>query len=122
MREIKFRGKRIDNGKWVYGSFVLVDNAFFIIKVLGTTSFDWIEIIPETVGQYTGLIDREGKEIYEGDILKSSYTDFGHKVVFKNGSFLIEHDDICCPPYKTSLVEAQGWQKIIGNIHDDKEL
>lgn len=97
MREIKFRGKREDNGEWVYGNLIsssyLPDNILecFIVtcfaggKELGI--IDSFKVIPETVGQYIGQNDKNGKEIYERHILRvNDIYDF--EVIFNEGRFV----------------------------------
>ena len=135
MREILFRGKRKDNGEWVEGYYARkgVDKDTFkhficvmTFNVNGNTYSSMfyltdIEVIPETVGQYTGLTDKNGTKIFEGDIL-SAHLDDGYpenetmlEVVWhnngwygKNGKFFDDFDN--------------GFEKyfeVIGNIHAD---
>ena len=128
MREMLFRGKRIDNGKWVYGDLV---SKKYILQgyrlergyVLPYNSF---EVIPETVGQYTGLTDKNGKKIFEGDIIKHYY-DNTDKSMFDIGVILF--DDKVCQFKRTSRVNTRYYNihfeceyEVIGNIHDNPEL
>ena len=138
MREIIFRGKRVDDGEWVEGQFV--DNGrgkpyeAYILESEAPSFDELTEVDPETVSQYTGLKDREGNNIFEGDLI-----DFKANYTSKKGGYLkgfiewhesragfvfkslngLEEDFYC-------LLEESDeghWQwKIIGNRWDNPEL
>lgn len=143
MRTIKFRGKRTDNGEWEMG--VPFDIGLISKKERWLTSSIHIgilngdyehglsitEVDPATVGQFTGLTDKNGKEIYEGDILrgcvqnkkdtKSKITSYLGTVIYKGSSFRFSDN-------KTKLDSDLDYLyrfddiEIIGNVHDNKEL
>lgn len=129
-REIKFRGKRSDNGEWVYGDFRSEENCIAVpcyIRHFGI-GYDVYPVDPDTVGQYTGLKDKNGEEIYEDDII--AIPKIGPCIVmhglygwvfksqfdkcFADGSY--EHRDIC----NASFIFGQG--QVIGNKYDNPEL
>lgn len=150
IRSIEFRGKRVDNGEWIYGVPFFQENQCYMIEDLficdeyqctGATN---TEVIPETLGQYTGLT-ANGTKIFEGDIVKiekelctticSGTTEGGtiamHReyvstfegqgiIVFENGAYIMKDEDygdyflVCCDD--NTIIE------VIGNIHDNPEL
>jgi len=124
MREIKFRGKRIDNGELVIGNLVMVCNGETlkrypcIVVSYNHDTFDWHDVNIETVGQFTGLTDKNGKEIFDGDIMKSSIDIVYHvHWDFENGRFLGRTTD-----KRIIYVAREPKAAIIGNIYENPEL
>lgn len=129
MRTIKFRAKDFD-GVWHYGSlgYSNIHTKIYFQTGKGSVKrIDWVYVNEDTIGQFTGLYDAHGKEIYEGDILKWKADNRLYAVIFNWGMFyasvevcnegtyggfplhsLTEHDDEDC--------------EIVGNIHDNPEL
>jgi uncharacterized phage protein (TIGR01671 family) len=131
MREIEFRGKREDNGEWVFGDYGRGANGSAAIKVLwpedempeGENQWTIYEVIPETVGQYTGLKDKNDVMIFEGDIVKICVRDWRpvgvvryYDKVALYGLDVPKHPYIALKTYNKSSME------IIGNIHDAPDL
>lgn len=129
MREILFRAKDEASNKWVYGYYANILRAAeyeHIILVPAENSDESnviYPIIPETVGEYTGLVDKNGKKIFEGDIVR--YNDTLHKVVFCaiNGCafFGITYPDRG-EVWNFDGITCAHKMKIVGNIHDNPEI
>ena len=151
MREIVFRGKRADNGKWIQGSLFSEGTRFEIVRsTCNTVGIEGVEVIPETIGQYTGLKDNNGKRIFEGDIIR--YADlydyncylesidnpevydnidlgniwtidevvYGIKVGYP--AFDLNKHDFETNGLSELSESGQYFYEVIGNIHDNPEL
>ena len=132
-REIKFRGKRIDSGEWIYGSLVGIDDTAVIVDHrdfawnphTDVNSF-WFdmednEVDTNTVGQYTGLKDKKGQEIYEEDIVCLGDTKRRTGVIVRSDTepaFVLEVNDTTFDLYYRN----QHRYEVVGNIHDNMEL
>ena len=132
MREIIFKAKRIDNGKWVEGYVVRKHGLYFIYSIVNSESCrqNNYEIIPVTLCQFTGLCDRYGNKIWENDILKT-WPDEYAQVKFGLYSTGFASDDynqgfyVEFPEDAFYRHELGYWCKetyVIGNIFDNKEL
>ena len=125
MRTIKFRGQKTTNGVWVYGSLVYsneIQSAIYFQTGRGLVkSMEWVYVNPETVGQFTGLYDKNEKEIYEGDILKVQGLGEKIEVRFVRGvfAFLWNGDLDDEAPINAP---TQEWAEVVGNIHDNPKL
>ena len=120
MRTIKFRGKRLDNGEWIYGSYVPHYNFFGTIKdEMVDENGNLFEVAPSTVGQYTGLKDKNGKEIYEDDILLDESGAYA-VVCYSMGSFCVDFGEEFDLQYFTDRIHEICY--VAGNIHDNPEL
>ena len=139
MREILFRGKRVDNGEWVYGWYCQSFSngkvrTYIILPVLhyAIDGLVYMEVIPETVGQYTGLTDKNGTKIFEGDIVEIVTVDKkeNRKFVVEIGECLETNEEVCCYAVYhrffgtpiTFPINHIDLTEVIGNIHDNKEL
>jgi uncharacterized phage protein (TIGR01671 family) len=136
MREYLFRGKRIDNGEWVHGCLTQLQQdqvAIYDNRPCASSLRLWeyiqlhtYEVIPETVGQYTGLLDKNGKEIYEGDIVKAwsqGVSAIGEVSRRIDGLWIIY------PAYQKQTIwglmpdkDGTTTVEVIGNIYDNPEL
>lgn len=125
MREILFRGKSEDDGEWLFGDLfhrnreVLIKNHF--------EGFN-ISVVPKTVGQYTGLNDKNGTKIFEGDIVKYiigkgeyEFAEFEYgEINYRNVGFEIDGEscDLCVCSFDSQDFNLE----VVGNIHDNPEL
>ncbi len=125
MREIKFRGYNRKNKQWLHGFYLQNRGAHFVCPDEFATGKSWedYEVDPETVGQFTGLRDINGKDIYEGDILDVNYVDEDCylEVRFVRGVFAFLWDGDLDDEFPCNA-PTHEWAKVIDNIHDNPEL
>lgn len=129
MRKILFRGKRLDNGEWIQGDLVQFPAHGIVRIVEQEPSYKDAEVDLDTVGQYTGLTDKNGRKIFEGDILKivhkyqspfdddtKEYTDITTDVVFFDG------EGVCFSygesPFLCVADNVTAEYEVVGNVHD----
>lgn len=134
-REILFRGKRVDNGEWVYGDLIknlIYDGREKEIRI-GDIYFEHNgdihgtavrKVIPDTVGQFTGLCDKNGNKIFEGDFVKVTTGLEEYKSTYHSTIHRVTYDVCNCgvavfyPFDNSDMIEAE----VIGNIYDNPEL
>ncbi len=139
MREILFRGKREDNGEWIKGCLSLyseggVAEMVYPIKMEDEegniyTDFDFVTVIHETVGQFTGLFDKNDKKVFEGDII--AYTPRSNCTIIYEVTWQQEYSRFSLVQWSTHRYRLYEWAElekvkymceVIGNIHDNPEL
>lgn len=137
MREILFRGKRVDNGKWIEGFYVRIGKSHFIftgkLKFVGLNiDFECYEVTPETVGQYTGLTDKNGNKIFEDDIVlfedesphNYEYHDDAEMrcgvMEYDDGQFYLSNRIVVTMDILIYDGELDG--EVIGNVFDNADL
>lgn len=123
MRDIRFRAKRKDNGEWTYG---YVDATMYKDIVVIHTDYSTHGVDPETVGQSSGLEDKDGKKIYEGDIVEVTSPHEQKlilEVVFSesHAAFMVNKGTRFMPYYPLCRTLEENSVVVIGNIHDNPE-
>jgi uncharacterized phage protein (TIGR01671 family) len=139
MREILFRGKKIEDREWIVGNLTIWSDKTASIDAEPTEESILWAVLPETVGQYTGLTDKNGKKIFEGDIVKNDWCfmcgnsvvkfdqykplDIGNEYQQGHLGFYLEHIHKADKrSVRKDIMYFANNCEIIGNIHDNPEL
>lgn len=123
MREILFRGKRVDNGEWIQGypchyGWIGKEKDYIIPDY--ASALYTIEIDPETIGQYTGLTDMNDNKIFEGDVVRYDYEEERGIVQWDNDTARFV---ITCSTFTVDFDNVYGYElEIVGNIYDNPKL
>lgn len=116
MKEILFRGKRVDNGEWTEGYFFKSWDKVFLLWGMTGDCPNMEEVVPETAGQFTGLCDKNGKKIFEGDIMQLCSACYPCLVYWDGRSWAWKQNG-----KRREIDLTREKMEIIGNIYDNKE-
>lgn len=140
-REILFRGKTRDSGRWITGNLINLSSDNYAIRFKVNDIYFDVEVIPKTIGQFTGLKDKNRKKIFEGDIIK--YTEHSRYLLKSFIAAVSYKEYLASFAYLKLGLDENGWEQplihffneidefeedvlpyieIIGNIHDNQEL
>ena len=126
-RKILFRGKLTSGRGWSYGNLNIRPNNITVITPFNGHIGVYGQVIPDTVGQYTGLNDKNGKEIFEGDIVhnKDVWDKYIGVIVFRNGRFMVDWHLPCGwagESIALHTIDISPCDEVIGNSYDNPEL
>lgn len=135
MREILFRGKDVISGEWVYGDLAQEKHTDNSIKCAIVQTLFTYEVTPSTVGQYTGLVDKNGKQLFDGDIIRTEFStsiirfgEYQHVNAqngYRNGDvgFFVEHiEERQKMSIRNDILYFNEQCEVVGNIYDNPDL
>lgn len=135
MRDIKFRGKTLDDGRWVYGSLIISkpfvdgvreawirEETILPLGTISTPTANFIRVDTKTVGQYTGLKGKNGREVYEGDILLQKDTRLIVKWDDRHAMYKCFFVDLAENYYNLDDTYIRDFFEVVGNIHENPEM